>query len=129
MKSQTNSIKFLKFDVVCHVDHASLQVQKDFLLLINQLFAFHWQIYACIWLGLDIFYAFQSSVAKSSQKRVVFPIMSAPSKLPERVASRQWSAQTFTEGLKQVSKEVKTEIEDLSAGDDVLRTRLEDIQW
>ena len=53
--------------------------------------------------------------------------MSAPSKLPERVPSRQWSAQTFTEGLRQVSKEVKAECEDLNAGDDVLRSRLEDI--
>lgn len=53
--------------------------------------------------------------------------MSAPSKLPDKVASRQWSAQTFTEGLRQVSKDVKSEIDELSAGDDVLRARLEDI--
>ena len=64
---------------------------------------------------------------KGSQKRFVFPTMSAPSKLPERVPSRQWSAQTFKEGLRQVSKEVKAEREDLNAGDDVLRSRLEDI--
>ena len=57
----------------------------------------------------------------------MFPNMSAPSKLPDRVASRQWSAQTFTEGLRQVSKDVKSEIDELSAGDDVLRARLEDI--